>query len=197
MATSGKLTLRGIPKPQCHECAFLIPVSEKRRSRYDGGKSRIDPFLSFHWDRGEEACKIYLLTARSFSTGPFKADNCITLHCTFRYLWGITWFLGGLIKCDVFKTKKTKKKINWSPRSSHLTVDFMKALHVSSSSSKYFHLDTFLIFSSHINVTVCTKKKFLISWRFRSNSDISSVFKEHTHLENSDEYFSRKVSACA
>ncbi|KYN20575.1 hypothetical protein ALC57_07064, partial [Trachymyrmex cornetzi] len=33
MATSGKLTLRSIPKPQCHECAFLIPVSEKRRSR--------------------------------------------------------------------------------------------------------------------------------------------------------------------
>lgn len=95
MATSGKLTLRGIPKPQCHECVFLIPVSEKRRSRYDGGKSRIDPFLSFHWDRGEEACKIYLLTARSFSTEPFKADNCITLHCTFQYLWGITWFLVG------------------------------------------------------------------------------------------------------
>ena len=51
MATSGKLTLRGIPKPQCRECTFLIPVSEKRRSRYDEGKSRIDPFLSFHWDR--------------------------------------------------------------------------------------------------------------------------------------------------
>lgn len=32
MATSGKLTLRGIPESQCHECAFLIPMSEKRRS---------------------------------------------------------------------------------------------------------------------------------------------------------------------
>lgn len=87
MATSGKLTLRGIPVPQCRECALLIhPMSVKRRSRYGGGKSRIDPFPSPTSARDPgEAHQIYLPTARSFFAGPFKADNCITLHCALLY----------------------------------------------------------------------------------------------------------------
>lgn len=60
MATSGKLTLRGIPEPQCRECAFLIPMSEKTPAEIRRReKQRIDPFLAAG-DRRKPAKFTYL-----------------------------------------------------------------------------------------------------------------------------------------
>jgi len=68
------------------ECAFLIPMTEKRhRSSREGDQQQNGSSALVEVEAPQKFTYLQPPPA-----GPYKADNCITLHCARRYLLGVS-----------------------------------------------------------------------------------------------------------